>query len=94
MLSGAQYGTDAYKYSCDMTPGCVAFTVSNVGAPDGCAYLKTKGTRGVIKANPNFTTFTSQEKPQQPCTFSPQGGQCTTDAWVDKPVCEWPLGGD
>ncbi|KAI8465379.1 MAG: hypothetical protein J3K34DRAFT_525434 [Monoraphidium minutum] len=78
-------GFDAYKLYCDDTPGCVAAVAPR--APDGCAYLKSKGDRGAMKADPKWVVVTSAEKPQKACTFSNLGGPCTTDPWVDQPIC-------
>jgi hypothetical protein len=80
-----KYGWDAYKLACDDTPGCVAAVAPKT--PDGCAYLKTKGTRDAMKADGNWVVVTSQEKPAKACTFSPIGWPCTTDVWADQPVC-------
>lgn len=76
-------GNDGFKALCDDTPKCVAA----VSESNGCAYLKTKGSRDVIKPDAKFTVLTSQEKPQKACTFSPNGGPCSTDVWVDQPIC-------
>jgi hypothetical protein len=78
-------GYDAFKQYCEDIPKCVAAVAPS--APDGCAYLKTKGARAVTKADPKWVVVTSAEKPQRPCAFSQLGGPCTTDPWVELPVC-------
>jgi uncharacterized membrane protein YgcG len=51
-------GFDAWKAYCDDTPGCVA-AVAPV-SPNGCAYLKAKGTRDVVRPDPNWVVMTTQ----------------------------------
>lgn len=81
-----KFGFDAFKALCDENPKCVAFTTPKT--PDGCAYLKAAGKRGVIKAKDGWVVQTTQEKPNQACkSFSPNGGYCTSDPWSDPPVC-------
>jgi hypothetical protein len=59
-------------------------------ASDGCAYLKAKGTRDVIKPDPKWVVMTSQEKPSSGCAkFAANGEQCTTDPWAAQQICEW-----
>jgi hypothetical protein len=78
-------GYDAYQIRCNEVPGCVAVVMSN--KEPGCVYLKTKGKRGDMKASDEFAVLTSQEPPQKACTFSANGEGCTTDPWVDQPIC-------
>lgn len=81
-----KYGYDAFKLLCDENPKCVAFTAP--ARPDGCAYLKSKGRRDVIKANKDFVAVTSAEPPQKACKFAALGESCSSDPWADQPVCE------
>lgn len=78
-------GYDALGLYCDENPKCVAVAV--VTAEPGCGYLKTKGTRDVIKPSEKFSVLTSQEPQQKACKFSAFGEACTTDPWVDQPLC-------
>jgi len=75
---------DECQLTCDKTPGCVAFVYA---LDERCCYMKTRGTRDVVKPDDNFQVLTSQEKPQKPCSFVPTGSPCITDPWVEQPVC-------
>jgi hypothetical protein len=66
---------------CDETPGCVAVVAPT--PPDGCGYLKTKGTRDAAKADKGFTVVTAAVKPPK-INFSALGGFCSGDAWADE----------
>ncbi|GBF92941.1 hypothetical protein Rsub_05777 [Raphidocelis subcapitata] len=71
-----KYGYDAYKLACDDTQGCVAAVANAVS--DGCAYLKSKGSRDVVKADPKFVVVTSAEKPAK-ISYSQNGGFCNAN---------------
>jgi len=79
-----KYGWAAAQLVCDDTPGCLAI-VWSMG--EDCGYLKAKGTRDVVKPNDGFFVMTSQERVQKPCSFFDSGGPCTTDPWVEQPLC-------
>ena len=78
-------GFAAWQAMCDDTPGCVAATAAT--SPDGCTYLKSAGGRDVMQPNPDFAVSTSALPPQKPCIFVNLGAACTTDQFVDQPIC-------
>ncbi|GBF92942.1 hypothetical protein Rsub_05778 [Raphidocelis subcapitata] len=71
-----KHGYDAFKLACDDTKGCVAAVATNEN--DGCAFLKSKGTRDVVMADPTFAVVTSAEKPPK-ISYSQLGGLCNAD---------------
>jgi hypothetical protein len=79
-------GFGAWQAYCDDTPGCEA-AVAPV-EPNGCAYLKAKGTRDVVKADPKWAVVTSKEKPSSCAKFVANGEQCTSDPWAAQQICE------
>ena len=87
--TGYQYegktGFDAWEAMCDDTPGCVAATAPTT--PDNCAYLKAAGGKDVIKENPAFVVMTTAVPPQKPCIFANVGQACTTDPYIEQPIC-------
>jgi hypothetical protein len=56
--------------------------------PDGCAYLKSKGTRDIMLANGDWTVMTSQEKVSGCAKFAANGEKCTTDPFAAEQICE------
>ena len=78
-------GFAAWEAICDDTPGCVAATAPTT--PDGCSDLKAAGGKDVIKENPAFVVMTTAVPPQKPCIFANVGQACTTDPYIEQPIC-------
>jgi hypothetical protein len=80
-----KYGFDAYALMCADTKGCVAAVTEK--SSSGCAYMKASGRKEDMKPATDWVSLTSQLPPQKPCTYANIGERCTTDPFVDQPIC-------
>lgn len=80
-----KYGSDAYALMCADTKGCVAAVTER--ASSGCAYMKTSGAQADLKPAADWVSITSQLPAAKPCVYANIGEKCTTDPFVDQPIC-------